>query len=1001
MGLNIEPDEKLSTTVPTQLRVNPKGAEPVTLGKQMGAAFQLDNFAFNAGQAVMEAEHFPRQEGFDLGANLTLDELQNPEPFHSIQSQPELDSKRRRIKREQQARQYLDKGPMPAFLASLIAIGADPTNYAPILGSYKAGGTVLRAGARAAGKAAAENVAIELGLMALQEERKLSEALMAGVMGGAIGFGVGTFASRLGSREANKAVNEAVDYVEKEMGGGSVGAARPGDLGKAPPEDTKLVGHNKPLQALVHKLGKIGFASPALEMGLSRFAAVRSYVHTAFDTGLMTRGEKAGRRTGNAALETQFRGQKDALNNGLFGAVVEARMASKAAGVEISQHEIARELAKALRRGDTHPTNPAITDLARKVRKDLLDPFKDELVAGGFFKKVDKVTGATSYFPRVLDLNKLKGEAGERFKNDVADWMEGRWEGELPADHKELFRQQAADLIRQQMDNPMSRIPTFSVGARGSAKGKTWDIPDEMIEDYLDNDAMRVLGRYINTMTVDSGLRIHGFENLAEPEKLLKDLADEVDFAKSEIAKHPDANTRDKKLRKLDDERLRAEALMRGTWNRLRGLDALKEGGGGNAFAKNAGAGLRTFNFIKSLGSVLISSSPDPFRIVMTEGVARAFGVPLKDMMTGFKGMRGAKRNLQHNGNALDLISNQRAAYLLDAIDAYSADVAFTRGLSKTSNLFSKMTGLPYWNVAWKSATAFVVENRIADVSRLVAAGKKVGARDMTRMAQSRLGEQDMRIIAAQVEKHGEEINGSWHLNQDKWDDTPEVNPTKQALADAINRDVDNTIITPGTADAPLWTGTEWGKTIFQFKRFGAAATSRVMIAGLQSGLGQKDMSVAVGMALMAATGAASVALKDLVRTGEVKDRSAGEWAKEGVDRSGLMGVYFDLEGIIGAGTGGYVPSSIISGAEPSRYAGRHFLARVGGPTAGTGVQVQEFGANLAKHTFGSGTPTAADLTRAEKLLPFVGLFYFQYLTRKLDLHNRAVETLGLPERSK
>jgi hypothetical protein len=412
-------------------------------------------------------------------------------------------------------------------------------------------------------------------------------------------------------------------------------------------------------------------------------------------------------------------------------------------------------------------------------------------------------------------------------------------------------------------------------------------------------------------------------------------------------------------------------------------------------------AGLRTFNFIKSLGSVLISSSPDPFRIVMTEGVARAFGVPLKDMMSGFKGMKGSKRNLQHNGNALDLISNQRAAYLLDAIDAYSADVAFTRGLSKTSNLFSKMTGLPYWNVAWKSATAFVVENRVADVARLFAAGKKVSKRDMTRMAQSRINEHHMRVIAAQVDKHGEEVNGSWHINQDKWDDTPDVKQTQGVLADAINRDVDNTIITPGTADAPLWTGKEWGKTIFQFKRFGAAATNRVMIAGLQSGLGQKDMSVAVGMALMAATGAASVAFKDLTRTGEVKDRSIGGWAKEGVDRSGLMGVYFDMEGIIGASTGGYVPSSVIAGDEPSRYAGRHFLARIGGPSAGTAVQLQELTSNLAKHSFGDGTPTAADLTRAEKLLPFVGLFYFQYLTRKLDLHNRAVETLGLPERSK
>jgi hypothetical protein len=62
--------------------------------------------------------------------------------------------------------------------------------------------------------------------------------------------------------------------------------------------------------------------------------------------------------------------------------------------------------------------------------------------------------------------------------------------------------------------------------------------------------------------------------------------------------------------------------------------------------------------------------------------------------------------------------------------------------------------------------------------------------------------------IQREFQKHGEVIQG-WHIgNFEKWDDQYAAG----VLQSAVLKDVNNTVITPGIGDTPLWASTPMGK---------------------------------------------------------------------------------------------------------------------------------------------------------------------------------------------
>ena len=68
----------------------------------------------------------------------------------------------------------------------------------------------------------------------------------------------------------------------------------------------------------------------------------------------------------------------------------------------------------------------------------------------------------------------------------------------------------------------------------------------------------------------------------------------------------------------------------------------------------------------------------------------------------------------------------------------------------------------------------------------------------------------------------------------------------------ALNQNVNRIIVTPGAGDRALWTSTEMGSLITQFKSYGQAAMVRLLISGLQ----ERDQAFWQGAFLLVGLGA-------------------------------------------------------------------------------------------------------------------------------------------------
>jgi hypothetical protein len=130
------------------------------------------------------------------------------------------------------------------------------------------------------------------------------------------------------------------------------------------------------------------------------------------------------------------------------------------------------------------------------------------------------------------------------------------------------------------------------------------------------------------------------------------------------------------------------------------------------------------------------------------------------------------------------------------------------------------------------------------------------------------------------------------------------------------------------------------GRLLFQFKGYALSSTQRVLLSGLQ----RRDMATLNGALLMTGLGMLSYYIRyEMNNNPNKKDlpdprTGAGlaQWLREGVDRSGLTGWFFDAHNTIEKATGGTIGlQRLIGDAPTSRYLNRSALEAFLGPTAG------------------------------------------------------------------
>lgn len=509
--------------------------------------------------------------------------------------------------------------------------------------------------------------------------------------------------------------------------------------------------------------------------------------------------------------------------------------------------------------------------------------------------------------------------------------------------------------------------------ARGPLKERTLNIPDAMIEDYLNSDVEHVARVYARTMATDVELtKAFGRADMEEQIARIND----------SYAKLREGVTDEKQLRKLEERRKSDIADIQGMRDRIRGTYAIPDNP--NSIVMRASRTLRQLNYLRLLGGMTISSASDAARPVMIHGLQRVMANGLAPLMSRSKLWKPAAKEVKLAGTALDMILDSRAMQLADIWDDYGRFSPLERGVQAMADRYGVVTAMAPWNAFWKQFAGVIGQTRNLQAISAIARGEAARP-EIERLAFLGIGREQASRIADEFAKHGKKDSGIWWANTEAWTDREAADAFRHAIA----KEVDLTIVTPGQ-DKPLWMSTELGKVIGQFRAFTMSSMTQVTQLGLQ----RRDAAFLQGVVLSVGLGMLSVYLRR-VADGKGMPEDPAQWVADGVDRSGVLSWVSDANAMAEKVTRNNVGLAMLTGKPTaSRYQSRNAVGALLGPSFGTASDAIELTGSLA-----SGEWTSADTRKMRQLLPYQNLFYLRQL---FNAGEEGVNSaLGIPEKPK
>lgn len=921
-----------------------------TFLETLGAAFRQDNLIGSALTNVQLGMDRQTLTKVDPNYNVYQDPdfskfiHEAPDDWDDVYNRTAAEAKRSQIEKEQKDRATLSAAGWTGLGASLVAGVADPTILIPggaLARTGAVGYSALRSAASVGAMAAAATGLQEAGLQATQETRTAAESAIAiggsAILGGLIGAGASRFLSAgEWSRVSKQIETDLIDEgVEDAVGVTDTIVKRMQSAGAAAVDEIKLddlsVGGPKAAQ-IVARATAAARLNPGIETMFSPSVKVRETYSRMVDNPVYTTMQMEGRSLGPDVENLVKQYQRGALADWLESSRNIYREARKS-GYTGSKTEFYEAVAKAGRRGDVDPGgNEFITRAAQEARSKVFDPLLERAQRIGLLPEDVKVTTAASYVTRLWNRQRLIGEEG-RFR-EIARKYFAEQIGKLPqgegpdfvsdSDMQAYIEGVVTSVFNNLTGKGLTDIPDWLVPVkRGPLKERTFNIPDELVEDFLENDMEAIMRRYTRTMGAEVELadKFGRADMKTQFEEIANEYADLREKAKTDEERQRLTKAEAKDVRNLQAFR----DLIRGTY---RAADEASE------WSKITRAAL-TWNYVRLLGGVTLASLTDASRFVAVHGVRATMREALPALVKGVKAAQISRDDAKALGAVTERVLQSRLASLTDLNDPYAYGSRFERFMSNASNLFSKATGLGWWNDTLKTVSSVMTQNRM-----MRNALDWNGADKAERAYMAYLGiDEDMASrIAAQFRKHGIEEDGIYGANVGQWDDEAAV----RAWGAALNKDVDRTIITKGVADQPLWTRTNTGRLVTQFKSFGLASHQRVLIAGLQ----ERPHRLAEMMVMSSALGMLIGYLKYIER-GDIDEANRlldnpGLWVAEGLDRSGILSIPFEISNTAEKlGMPGFVSAAQAiagdedAGGQASRYASRGKLGAVLGPSAG------------------------------------------------------------------
>lgn len=559
-------------------------------------------------------------------------------------------------------------------------------------------------------------------------------------------------------------------------------------------------------------------------------------------------------------------------------------------------------------------------------------------------------------------MDQLEEELANRPKIEDDVDFDDLSKAELESEVEEIVKSIFLKVTGRQTDEELEAMAAFRsrlpASRRGPMKERTFNIPDVLIEPWLENDVEHIARRYARVMATDVELtRNFGTANLGD---LIQRIQDEYEGLR--------AKTQDAKeiarLSKAEESDVRDINAIR---DLLRGQYEPEMNGGRWARIVNLA---NAFNYMRALGGVTLSSLPDVARPMMVHGFGRYMNDGLRPLIQQSKGWKLAVREAKIAGTVTERSLNSRLASLVEIMNRVDDETAFERFVQNSATLFSKVNMLTYWNDFMKSQASVITQNRIITNLQDYAA---VTGKERNYMNYLGFDAGNAHKLLKELRAHGEQIDGVWVANTERWTDKDAVRLFRAGL----NKDVDSTIVTKGIADVPLFAHTPTGRMMLQFRTFALAAHQRVLMRGMS----EEKTGVLTGMIFAVTVGAMVSQFKNFEANRPVSD-NPGTWIAEGLDRSGLFTIFFEMNNTaekLGA-PGVYTALQSMFPEKDqrhsaSRYATRNITSSLLGPSIGP---VEDFARIL--YSINQGDFTPGDITAIRRLMPYATLPFIRSL---------------------
>ena len=639
----------------------------------------------------------------------------------------------------------------------------------------------------------------------------------------------------------------------------------------------------------------------------------------------------------------------------------------KQAAVEAARHERLNSISARLEAAealDPHASlwevNASSDDMVKEVSDVALG--RGEKMARLDPKKLDE---------RIAAIGDLKA----KLERDFYDRWETQRLGQGVGTEAPNFAQHARDIADDVFDKLTGRAATAGSSVdpayltpitRGPMKDRTFNIPDELIEEFLHSNVREVGERYGRTMASEIELtRRFGRADMRDQIAAIRDEYKQLRAAADTEAKRA-ALAEDEKGAIRDLEAMRD--LIRGTYKATEN-------------ASNYGRVVRSlmaFNYIRTMGGAVIANLAEVYRPAMVHGLGRYMNQGIGALVSNFDAVKLSVKEARLAGQVTERILQHRMMSLGEIGDPYRSGTAVERWLANGAKLGSKWNGLVYWTDGMKAISSVLSQNRIIEAA---VSGKK----DTRLLAYLGIDGDMADRVAKQFAEHGDDLDGVKVANTEKWTDPNAV----RAYRAAVSKDVDSIIVTKSIGDVPLFANTPTGRLILQFRNYTFAAHQRITLRAMQEDKAQ-FLSGMIGMAALGMMGAALRSWRGGDDRWEKFKQSAnnpGYLVGEGLDLSGMFALPIELGNtvekltqptgfsfnpvktpLLAAGKAAS-PDASLQG-DSTRFASRDPLGAILGPTAGLPATVAR-AAGAPTNILIGGKASQSQANAAASLIPF------------------------------